>query len=178
MNPLIRKAISPPSHVHIAALPATVKTFTKTQAPNNRQLAEEDRTWSSHCGSAVKEPDRYPEDTGLIPWPRSTGQGSGVAMSYGVGRRRGSDPAWPWPWPWPWPWCRPAATVPIRPLARASPCAKGTALKVPKEKRKKRRKKKKMRKRKRKKRRKKKKTKMKTKTKTKKTKKKMMMMMR
>ena len=140
MNPLIRKAISPPSHVGIAALPATAKTLTKTQAPNNRQLAEEDRTWSSHCGSAVKEPDRYPEDTGLIPWPRSTGQGSGVAMSYGVGRRRGSDPAWPWPWPWPWPWCRPAATVPIRPLARASPCAKGTALKVPKEKRKKRRK--------------------------------------
>ena len=30
-------------------------------------------------------------------------------MSYGVGCRRGSDPAWLWLWP--------AATAPIRPLA-------------------------------------------------------------
>ena len=29
----------------------------------------------------------------LDPWPCSVGWGSGVAMSCGVGRRRGSDPA-------------------------------------------------------------------------------------
>ena len=43
-------------------------------------------------------------------------------MSYGVHRRRGSDPALLWPW------CRPAATAPIAPLAWEPPCAMGVAL--------------------------------------------------
>ena len=42
-------------------------------------------------------------------------------MSYGVGRRRGSDPALPWLW------CRPAATTLIRPLAWEPPYATGAA---------------------------------------------------
>ena len=43
-------------------------------------------------------------------------------MSCGVGHRRGSDPALLWLR------CRPAATVPIRPLAWDPPYATGTAL--------------------------------------------------
>ena len=51
------------------------------------------------------------------------GQGSGVAVSCGVGRRRGSDPVLLWLR------CRPAATAPLRPLAWEPPYAAGTALK-------------------------------------------------
>ena len=47
--------------------------------------------------------------------------GSGVAVSCGVGCRRGSDPALLWLWR------RPAATAPIRPLAWEPPYAVGAA---------------------------------------------------
>ena len=50
------------------------------------------------------------------------GQGSGVAVNYGVGCRRGSDPALLWLWH------RPAATAPIRPLAWEPPYAAEVAL--------------------------------------------------
>ena len=49
-------------------------------------------------------------------------------MRWGVGRRRGLDPALPRLW------CRPAATAPIRPLAWETPYAKGEALKKQKNK--------------------------------------------
>ena len=49
-------------------------------------------------------------------------------MSYGVGRRQGSDPALLWLW------CRLAPTAPIRPLAWEPPYAVGEALKRPKKK--------------------------------------------
>src|SRR5512135_1808292 len=45
------------------------------------------------------------------PLASLSGLSSGVAMSCGVGCRRGSDPALLWLW------CRPVATAPIRPLA-------------------------------------------------------------
>ena len=51
----------------------------------------------------------------------SVGQGSGVAMSCGVGGRRGLDPALLWLW------CRAAATAPIRSLAWEPPYAVGAA---------------------------------------------------
>ena len=50
------------------------------------------------------------------------GQGSGVAVSCGVGHRHGSDPALLWLWH------RPTATAPIRPLAWEPPYAKGEGL--------------------------------------------------
>ena len=56
-------------------------------------------------------------------WPRSVGQGSGVALSCGVGGRCGSDLAWLWLWCWL------AAVVPIGPLAWDPPYAAGAALK-------------------------------------------------
>ena len=34
------------------------------------------------------------------PWPHSVGRGSGVAVSYGVGHRRSSDPVLLWLWLW------------------------------------------------------------------------------
>ena len=43
-------------------------------------------------------------------------------MSYGVGRRRGSDPELLWLWR------RPAATALIRPLGWEPPCDSGAAL--------------------------------------------------
>ena len=55
---------------------------------------------------------------GLAQWVR----GSGVALSCGVGRRRGSDPTLLWLWR------RPVATAPIRPLAWGPPYAAGGAL--------------------------------------------------
>ena len=51
------------------------------------------------------------------------GQGSGVAMSCGIGRRRDLDPALLWLWH------KLAATVPIRPLAWEPPYATGAVLK-------------------------------------------------
>ena len=56
-------------------------------------------------------------------------------MSYGVGRRRGSDPALLRLW------CRPVATAPIRPLAWEPPYAAGAALQKAKTKKKKQKKK-------------------------------------
>ena len=55
------------------------------------------------------------------PWPCSAGQGSGVAMSCGVGHRHSSDLVVSWLWR------RPAATALIRPLAWEPPCAVGAA---------------------------------------------------
>ena len=52
-------------------------------------------------------------------------------MSCSVGHRLSSDPELLWLW------CRPAAAVPIPPLAWELPCAVGTALKRPKKKKKK-----------------------------------------
>ena len=59
----------------------------------------------------------------MNPWPRSVGQGSGVAVSCGVGRRHGLDPVLLWLW------CKAAATDPIQPLAWELPYALSTALK-------------------------------------------------
>ena len=50
------------------------------------------------------------------------GRGSGIAMSCGLGRRFGSDPALPWLW------CRPVATALIRPHVWELPYAAGAAL--------------------------------------------------
>ena len=46
-----------------------------------------------------------------------------MAVSHGVGRRCGSDPALLWLW------CRPAAAAPCRPLAWERPCVLGAVLK-------------------------------------------------
>ena len=53
---------------------------------------------------------------GLAQWVKS-----GVAMSCGVGHRRGLDPMLLWLWHFP------AATVPIGPLAWEPSCAAGAA---------------------------------------------------
>ena len=55
-------------------------------------------------------------------WPCSVGEGSGVAVSYGVGHRRGSDPALLWLWR------RLVAIAPIGPLAWEPPYAAGATL--------------------------------------------------
>ena len=62
-------------------------------------------------------------------------EGSGVVVSCGVGRRRGSDLALVWLW------CRPAATALIRSLAWEPPYAAGAAIKKDQKKKKKREKK-------------------------------------
>ena len=58
----------------------------------------------------------------------SVGRGSSIVMSCGVGRRRGSDPAWLWLWHGL------AAAAPILPLAWELPYAAGVALKSRKKK--------------------------------------------
>ena len=68
-------------------------------------------------------PTSVHEDGGSIPGPHSVGWGAGVAMSYIVACRRGSDPEWLWLW------CRPAAKAPIQPLAWELPHTTRAALK-------------------------------------------------
>ena len=62
----------------------------------------------------------------VFPWPRSVGEGSGVAVSCGVGRRCGSGPELLWLW------CRLVAAAPFRPLAWEPPCAGGALEKAKK----------------------------------------------
>ena len=85
-----------------------------------------------HCGAVEKNLISIHEDTGstlvLTQWVK----GSGVAVSCGVGRRRGSDPTLLWLW------CRPAAVALIQPVAWELPYA---ALKSQKKKKKKKKKK-------------------------------------
>ena len=59
------------------------------------------------------------------------GEGSSVALSCGVDRRRSLDPKLLWLWR------KPEAIAPIRPLAWEPPCAMGMALKGQKTKKKK-----------------------------------------
>ena len=70
---------------------------------------------SSHCGAGEVNPTSIHEDAGFDPWPHSVGQGSSIAVSYGVGHRRSLDPAWLW--------------LQCRPLAWELPYAMGLALK-------------------------------------------------
>ena len=51
------------------------------------------------------------------------GEGSGIAVSCGVGRSRGSDPMFVWLW------CRLETIAPIQPLAWEPPIAMYVALK-------------------------------------------------
>ena len=75
-----------------------------------------------------RESGWYPGGCGFDAWLRSLGWGSGVAVSCGVGRRRGSDPTWLWLW------YRSVAAAPIRPLAWELPNAMGASLKSKEEK--------------------------------------------
>ena len=61
---------------------------------------------------------------GLAQWVKDA---TDIAMSCGVGLRRGSDLALVWLW------CRLAAVAPIQPLAWEPPYASGVALKRQKE---------------------------------------------
>ena len=70
----------------------------------------------------LTNPTRNHEVAGSVPALAQWVKGSDVAVSWGVGCRRGSDPALLWLWR------RPAATAPIRPLAWEPPDAAGAAL--------------------------------------------------
>ena len=64
----------------------------------------------------LTNPTSIHEDMGLIPGLTQVGQGSGVAMSYGVGGRFGLDLALLWLWH------RPAATALMTPSLGTSLC--------------------------------------------------------
>ena len=71
----------------------------------------------------LMKPTKNHEVAGSIPCLTQWVGESIIAMSCGVGRRRGSDLALLWLW------CKPAATAPIRPLAWEPPYAAGATLK-------------------------------------------------
>ena len=68
---------------------------------------------------------------GFDPWPCSVGWGSGVAMSCGIGCRRGLDLVLMWLWH------RPTATAPIRPPSLGTSMCHGCGHKKTKAKKKK-----------------------------------------
>ena len=74
---------------------------------------------------------RNHEVAGLVPGLAQWVKGSGVAVSCGVGHRRGLDPALLWFW------CRPVATALMGPLAWEPPYAMGVAQEMAKKKAKK-----------------------------------------
>ena len=74
----------------------------------------------------LTNPTRNHEVAGSIPGLAQWVKGSGVAMSCGVGCRRGSDPALLWLWR------RAVATAPIGPLAWEPPHAVGAAQEIAK----------------------------------------------
>jgi len=79
----------------------------------------------------LTNPTRNHEVVGSVPALAQWVKRSGVAVSCGVGCRRGSDPALLWLW------CRPVATAPIQPLAWEPPYAVGAAQRNSKKKKKK-----------------------------------------
>ena len=79
---------------------------------------------SSQWRAAEKILTSIHEDAGFNPWPHSVGWGYSVAMSCGVGCRRGTDLALLW-----W-WCRVAAVALIRPLAWELPYVSDVASKA------------------------------------------------
>ena len=76
----------------------------------------------------LTNPTRNHEVAGLIPGLAQWVNDPGIAVSCGVGRRRGLDPALLWLWR------RLAATAPIRPLAWEATYATGVTLKRKKKK--------------------------------------------
>ena len=83
---------------------------------------------SSHRGPAAMDPTRNHEVAGSIPGLAQWVRDPGIAVSCGVGRRRGSDPALLWLWR------RLVATAPIRPLAWEPPYAARAAQEMAKNK--------------------------------------------
>ena len=74
----------------------------------------------------LTNPTRNHEVAGSLPALAQWVNDNGIAVSCGVGRRRGSDPALLWLW------CRPVATAPIPPLAWEYPYAAEAALEMAK----------------------------------------------
>ena len=80
---------------------------------------------SSHRGSVEMNLTSIHKDACSVP---GLVRGLRIAVSYGVGRRRGLDPVLLWLW------CRPAVVAPIGPLAWEPPYAMSVALKRKKKK--------------------------------------------
>ena len=72
----------------------------------------------------LTNPTRNHEVAGSVPALAQWVKRSGVAVSSGIGCRRGSDPALLWLWR------RPVATAPIRPLAWEPPYVEGAAQEI------------------------------------------------
>ena len=66
-------------------------------------------------------PTSIHEDLSSIPGLAQWVNGSGIAVSCGIGQRCSSDPAWLWLWP--------TTAAPIQPLAWELPYAVGAGLK-------------------------------------------------
>ena len=73
----------------------------KTGIQNIPRTLKNQKQESSHCGSAEMNPTSSHEDAGSIPGLAQWIKGFGMAMSYGISHKRGSDPMLPRLWLWP-----------------------------------------------------------------------------
>ena len=124
--PLLDSVFSPLSTVWLFAGTGMLSDWSHHPLSNTSGMVS--ITWitiifgSSHCGIVEMNPP-----VSMRRWVgslRCSGHGgSDIAMSCGLGHRRGSDP-------WLlWPWCRLATTALLRHLAWELPYAVGAALK-------------------------------------------------
>ena len=113
------------THVFIITLFTIAKTWKQPKCPSADEWI---KIWYIGVSVMAQQKQIWLVSIGceFDPWPRSMGQGSGVAMNCHVGCKYGSELVLLWLW------YMPTAVAPIRPLEWECPNAAGVARKIKK----------------------------------------------